>query len=145
MAIESTGTAASFGNTINNRQVAFTRAQMRAEAAVAEFMNKEVTSTRVQNTISKNIEKATDRVTSGKADDSTVELTDKDAANLNLRDNTNETTVQLTETIKTNARAILRGFMVTKQDVTGDQEVAVTIRWDKDSERAAEYFNKKFR
>lgn len=136
VAIESVGTAPSFGNTTNNLRNALTRAEMRANANVSEFLNKEITTSRVNNTIAKNIEKATDKVNSGKADDKTVEMTDKEAKNISLRENTNDTVVQLTETIQTSSRAILKGFVKVKEDVVGVQEVAVTIRWDLDSEDA---------
>jgi hypothetical protein len=136
VAIEATGTAPSFGNTTNNMRNALTRAEMRANANVSEFLNKEITTNRVNNTIAKNIEKATDKVNSGKADDKSVEMTDKEAKNISLRENTNDTVVQLTETIQTSSRSILKGFIKVKEDVVGVQEVSVTIRWDLDSEDA---------
>ena len=136
VAIEATGTAPSFGNTTNNLRNALTRAEMRANANVSEFLNKEITTNRVNNTIAKNIEKATDKVNSGKADDKSVEMTDKEAKNISLRENTNDTVVQLTETIQTSSRSILKGFVKVKEDVVGVQEVSVTIRWDLDSEDA---------
>ena len=109
---------------------------MRANANVSEFLNKEISTTRVNNTIAKNIEKANDIIKSGKADGSTVEMTDKEASNLSMRENNNNTVVQLTETIRTNSTAILKGFVKIKEDVVGVQEVAVTIRWDLNSESA---------
>lgn len=130
VAIESTGTAPSFGATINNRKNALTRAEMRANANVAEFLNKEITTNRVQTTIAKNIEKASDKARSGQDDGQTVEMTDNEAKNISLRENTNDTAVQLTETIRTNSQAVLRGFIKIKEEVVGSQEVAVTIRWD---------------
>jgi hypothetical protein len=136
VAIESTGTAPTFGATTSNRKNALTIAEMRANGNVSEFLNKEITTSRVNNTIAKNIEKATDIARSGKADGSTVEMTDKEAANTSLRENTNDTVVQLTETIKTNSSAILKGFVKIKEEVVGPQEVAVTIRWDLESESA---------
>jgi hypothetical protein len=136
VAIESTGTAPTFGATTSNRKNALTIAEMRANANVSEFLNKEITSTRVNNTIAKNIEKATDIARSGKADGSTVEMTDKEAGNSSVRENTNDTVVQLTETIRTNSSAILKGFIKIKEEVVGPQEVAVTIRWDINSETA---------
>ena len=136
VAIEATGTAPSFGNTTNNLRNALTRAEMRANANVSEFLNKEITTNRVNNTIAKNIEKATDKVNSGKADEKSVEMTDKEAKNISLRENTNDTVVQLTETIQTSSRSILKGFIKVKEDVVGVQEVSVTIRWDLDSEDA---------
>jgi len=136
VAIEAVGTAPSFGNTTNNLRNALTRAEMRANANVSEFLNKEITTNRVNNTIAKNIEKATDKVKAGKADDKAVEMTDKEANNISLRENTNDTVVQLTETIQTSSRAILKGFVKVKEEVVGVQEVSVTIRWDLDSEDA---------
>ena len=133
VAIEATGTAPSFGNTTSNMRNALTRAEMKAQAQVARFLNEEVTSDRVQKTIAKNIERATDKVNSGKADDSTVEMTDKEAKNISLRENNNDTVVTLTETIHTSAKSILSGFVKIDEKVIGDQEVAVTIRWDVES------------
>jgi len=136
VAIEATGTAPSFGNTTNNMRNALTRAEMRANANISEFLNKEITTNRVNNTIAKNIEKATDKVNAGKADDKAVEMTDKEASKVSLRENTNDTVVQLTESIQTSSRSILKGFVKVKEEVVGVQEVAVTIRWDLNSEDA---------
>lgn len=133
VAIEATGTAPSFGNTTSNMRNALTRAEMKAQAQVARFLNEEVTSDRVKKTIAKNIERATDKVNSGKADDSTVEMTDKEASNISLRENNNDTVVTLTETVRTSAKSILSGFVKIDEKVIGEQEVAVTIRWDVES------------
>jgi len=144
VAIESTATATSFGNTANNRKTALTVAEMRANSHVAEFIAKDISTTRVTSTIAKNLEKASDKVKSGNNDGSTVEMTDKEAATVSLRENNNETVHHLTETIRTNSQAILKGFVKINEEVTGNQEVSVTIRWDKDNERAAEMLRKKF-
>jgi len=144
IAIESTATATSFGNTANNRKTALTVAEMRANSQVAEFIAKDISTTRVTNTIAKNLEKASDKVKSGNGDDSTVEMSDKEAATISLRENNNETVHKLTETIRTSSQAILKGFVKINEEVVGNQEVLVTIRWDKDNERAAEMLRKKF-
>ena len=144
VAIESVGTAPTFGNTTSNRKNALTIAEMRANGNVSEFLNKEISTNRVNTTIAKNIEKAKDVIRSGKEDGSTVEMTDKEAANTSLRENQNDTVVQLTETIKTNSSAILKGFIKIKEEVVGPQEVAVTIRWDIDSEMARNQLVAKF-
>jgi hypothetical protein len=144
-AIESTATATSFGNTANNRKTALTVAEMRANAQVAEFIAKDISTTRVTSTIAKNLEKANDKVKSGNVDGSTVSMSDKEATSISLRENNNETVHNLTETIRTNSQAILKGFMKINEEVTGNQEVSVTIRWDKDSEQAAETLRKKFK
>jgi hypothetical protein len=144
VAIESTATATSFGNTANNRKTALTVAEMRANAQVSEFISKDISSNRVTNTIAKNLEKANDKIKSGTSDGSTVAMTDKEAATISLRENNNETIHTLTETIRTNSQAILKGFVKINEEVVGNQEVLVTIRWDKDNERAAETLRKKF-
>jgi hypothetical protein len=144
IAIESTATATSFGNTANNRKTALTVAEMRANSHVAEFISKDISTTRVTNTIAKNLEKASDKVKSGNSDGSAVEMTDKEAATVSLRENNNQTVHTLTETIRTNSQAILKGFVKINEEVVGNQEVSVTIRWDKDNERAAEMLRKKF-
>jgi hypothetical protein len=143
--IESTATATSFGNTANNRKTALTVAELRANAQVSEFIAKDISTTRVTNTIAKNLEKASDKVKSGNSDNKTVEMSEKEAATISLRENNNETVHQLTETIRTSSQAILKGFVKINEEVVGNQEVLVTIRWDKDSERAAETLRKKFK
>lgn len=130
VAVEATGTAPSFGATVNNRKNALTRAELRAKANVAAFLESQVSTSSVQDTLAKNIEKASDRVKTGKDDGSTVEMSDKEAKNISLRENNNETVVTLTETIRSSSTAILRGFRKINEKVVGDQEVAVTIRWD---------------
>ena len=144
IAIESTATATSFGNTANNRKTALTVAEMRANSHVAEFISKDISTTRVTNTIAKNLEKASDKVKSGNNDGAAVEMSDKEAATISLRENNNQTAHTLTETIRTNSQAILKGFVKINEEVVGNQEVSVTIRWDKDNERAAEMLRKKF-
>jgi len=133
VAIESIGTDPSYGGTVTNRKNALTRAEMRAKSNVAMFLNDSVTTERVQTTIAKNIEKASDKARSGNDDGQTVEMTDKEARNVSLRENDNHTAVTLTETIRTSASAILRGFTKVKEEVIGAQEVAVTVRWDLES------------
>lgn len=134
VAIEATGTAPSYGNTVTNRKTALIRAEMNAKAQVSEFLNNEITTSRVNTTIAKNIEKATDKVGSGNANDGeTVEMTDTEAKNVSLRENTNNTVSTLTETIKSSSQAVLRGFRKIEEKVVGNQEVAVTIRWDIES------------
>ncbi len=130
VAIESVGTAPANGGTTMNRKTALIRAEMNAKSNVAMFLNDQVSTTRVQTTIAKNIEKAKDRVNSGKDDGTTVEMTDQEAKNISLRENTNDTAIHLTETVRTSASAILRGFRKIDESVIGDQEVAVTVRWD---------------
>jgi len=144
LSIESTATATSFGNTANNRKTALIVAEMRANSHVSEFISKDISTTKVTSTLAKNLEKASDKVKSGNNDSKTVEMSDKEAASISLRENNNETVHNLTETIRTNSRAILKGFIKINEEVVGNQEVSVTIRWDKNSENAAETLRKKF-
>jgi len=138
VAIESTATHPTFGATVNNRSQALGRAKDKAYLQVSEFMKTEITSDRVTTTIAKNLEKARDKVSSGKiAEGEVVEMTDKEASNISVRDNANETIVTTTSKIKVETRSILKGFSVIKQEVVGDQEVAVTIRWDAVNQQTA--------
>lgn len=144
VAIESVGVVATNGNTANNLRTGLLRAEMQAKANVSHFISEEITSNRVTSTIAKNIEKAQDRINKGGADGQTVEITDQEAKGLSLRENSNDTAHNVTNTIRANSRSILRGFKLVGQDVTGDQEVKVTIRWDLESDRTAVVLRKKF-
>jgi len=147
VSITSSGSATTNGNSNNNRITALTRAQMKALANVAHFMNEEVTSNKVSNTIAKNIEKANDRIKSRTTTGETVNMSDNEAekdTNYSILENSNDTAHSLTENIRNNAQARLRGFYPVKQEVTGNQEVTVTMRWDKDSDTTAAQLRKKF-
>ena len=145
--IEAVGTASSNGNSDNNRRTALIRAGDRARANVRHFIQEDVSSTRVQNTIAKNVEKANDRMKSRTTTGEIVSMSDSDAekdTNHSVRENSNDTAYQLSENIRVNAQGILRGFKVIKQEVVGTQEVSVTIRWDKESENISNQLRKKF-
>lgn len=147
VAIESVGTAATNGNTESNRRTGLIRAGDRARAQVRHFIQEDVSSTRVSSTLAKNVEKASDRMKSRTTVGEVVSMSDSDAekdTNHSVRENSNDTAYQLQETIRVNASGILRGFKVVKQEVVGPQEVSVTIRWDKESERVSNQLRKKF-
>lgn len=149
VSIEAVGTAPTFGNTTNNRKNALIRAEMQAGANVSHFIKQNITSSRVTTTIAKNVEKARDKLNTSHGGHEPVEMLDTDAAaapavNVSVRENSNDTAVNLTTTIRANSTAVLRGFKVVSQEVTGPQEVAVTIRWDRDSERTARSLESKF-
>ena len=147
VSIEAVATASANGNTESNRRTALIRAGDRARASVRHFIDEEINSSRVNTTLAKNVEKASDRIKSRTANGDTVEMSDTEAdkdTNFSIRDNSNDTAYGLTETIRVNASGILRGFKVVKQEVVGKQEVSVTIRWDKESDRAAGALRKKF-
>lgn len=147
VSIESVGTASANGNTESNRRTALIRAGDRARAQVRHFIQEDISSTRVTTTLAKNVEKASDRLKSRTTTGEVVKMSDSDAekdTNHSVRENSNDTAYHLQETIRVNAQGILRGFKVIKQEMTGPQEVAVTIRWDKESERVSNILNKKF-
>ena len=147
VSIESVGTASTNGNTESNRRTALIRAGDRARAQVRHFIQEDISSTRVTTTLAKNVEKASDRLKSRTTTGEVVKMSDSDAekdTNHSVRENSNDTAYHLQETIRVNAQGILRGFKVIKQEMTGPQEVAVTIRWDKESERVSNILNKKF-
>jgi hypothetical protein len=145
--IEAVGTASANGNTESNRRTALIRAGDRARANVRHFIQEDVSSTRVTNTLAKNVEKASDRMKSRTTTGEVVSMSDSDAekdTNHSVRENSNDTAYQLNENIRVNAQGILRGFKVVKQEVVGAQEVSVTIRWDKESEIVSNQLRKKF-
>jgi hypothetical protein len=147
ISIEAIGTASTNGNTESNRRTALIRAGDRARANVRNFIQEDVSSTRVTTTFAKNVEKASDRMKSRTTTGEVVAMSDSDAekdTNHSVRENSNDTAYQLSETIRVNAQGILRGFKVIKQEVIGAQEVAVTIRWDKESEQVSNQLRKKF-
>jgi hypothetical protein len=140
LAIEATATA--WTNGASSVQVNEGRkvAKSQAMANVSHFINTQVTSSRVTNTIAKHVEKAKDEMKSGES-----EMTDKEAKAINtaVRENSNDTARTVTSTIRENSEAILRGFRTVKEEKVGQQEVAVTIRWDKESEKAANELRKR--
>jgi hypothetical protein len=62
-----------------------------------------------------------------------------------VRENTTNTVQTMTETVRVNAAGILRGLYVKEANIVDRQTVQVTLRWDKDSERASDYFRNRFR
>ena len=145
--IEAVATASTNGNSENDRRTALIRAGDRARASVRNFIQEDVSSTRVQTTLAKNVEKASDRMKSRTTTGEVVSMSDTDAekdTNFSVRENSNDTAYQLSETIRVNSQGILRGFKVIKQEVVGPQAVSVTIRWDKESENVSNQLRKKF-
>lgn len=142
VAIEATASTWTNGN--SPAVVSEARKVARAEAFshVSHFINTQITSTRVTQTIAKHVEKAKDQMNSGSSEES--EMTDKEAKNISSRENSNDTARTVTRTIREHSESILRGFTVIKEEKVGQQEISVTIRWDKDSDRAARQMRKQF-
>jgi PBP1b-binding outer membrane lipoprotein LpoB len=147
-AIEVTAYAPSFGNSENNRENAFRVAEMRAKAKLRHFINEDVSSSQTKQVIAKNIEKANDRIKQRISANEEVNMTDDEATketNFAIRENTNDTVQTLTEVVRVNAQGIMRGVRAIDEKIVDRQTVQVTIRWDKDSDRASEFFRNKWR
>lgn len=146
VSIESTAVTYTNGNSSANMRNGLLIAGDKARAQVSHFIKEEISSTRVTNTIAKNIEKAKDVFSKNPDSTETVEVSDKEVTekNSNTRENSNNTARTMTETVRVSSNAILRGFKVVKQEVVAPQEVAVTIRWDKESEQVSNALSKKF-
>lgn len=138
--IEVTAYGTSNGNTENNREDAFKVAELRAKAKLRHFVHEEVYSTRTVTTMSKNIEKANDRIKNRIANSEDVKMSDDEASkdtNWAIRENNNDIARNVVETIRTNAQGILRGVHIIDETVVDKQTVSTTIRWDKNSNRAS--------
>jgi PBP1b-binding outer membrane lipoprotein LpoB len=146
-AIEVTGYANSFGNSEALRERAFIAAEMDAKARLIRFMNEGVGSNNFAQTVTKNVEKAQDRIKNRIRADEEVEMSDQDAmkdTNFAIRENTNEVVRTLSESIRNNAEGKLRGTMLKEADIVDRQTVRAVIRWDHNTERAATYMRKRF-
>lgn len=146
--IEVTAYAPSYGNSEVNREQAFRVAEMNAKAKLRKFIHEDVATSETKQVISKNIEKANDRIKQRINANEEVNMTDDEATketNWAVRENTNETVQNLTETIRVNAAGILRGVYVKDEVIVDRQTVQVTIRWDKQSEGASQYFRNTWR
>lgn len=145
-AIEATGYATSFGNTEANRETAFQVAEDTAKANLSRFVKDDVTTSRVTNTFTKNIEKATDEYKrKGVADEVSVSDTDKALTTDNNRVNSNETVRTVTNIITSRSQMIIQGAQVTSQEIVDKQTVAVTIRWSVENADAVKGISKYFR
>jgi len=147
-AIEVTAYAPSFGNSENNRENAFRVAEMRAKAKLRHFIQEDVSSSQTKQVIAKNIEKANDRIKQRISANEEVSMTDDEATketNFAIRENTNDTVQTLTEVVRVNAQGIMRGVRAVDERIVDRQTVQVTIRWDKDSERASQFFRNQWR
>lgn len=138
--IEVTAYAPSFGNSEVLRENAFKVGADQAKAKLIRFLKEDIQTSTVTKTISKNIEKANDRIkqkiTAGESVDMSDEDADKDT-NYAVRENTNDTTREFIETVRGQAQGILKGVYVSEEKIVDRQTVAVTIRWDRDSQRSA--------
>jgi hypothetical protein len=147
-AIEVTAYAPSFGNSEANREAAFGVAHDVALVKLNRFISDEVTTSRVTNTLTKNVEKANDKLKSKISTQEVISVTDDDSfpnSNIASRENINEVIRTVTESIRTQSSGILRGVRSVEEKIVDRQTVAVTIRWDKDSEKAVQELRRRIR
>ena len=146
-AIEVTGYAPSFGNSEVMRETAFTVAHDVALGNLIRFVKQDIATSRVTNTLTKNVEKANDRIKAKIRADEEVTMSDEDAAkdtNYAVRENINDTVRTVTDSIRSQATGIVRGVRVTDESIVDRQTVSVTIRWSVEGEKAADSLRKHF-
>lgn len=141
-------TPPSFGSSEANREVAFGVAHDAALVKLNRFISDEVTTSRVTNTLTKNVEKANDKLKSKISTREVISVTDDDLfpdSNIASRENINEVIRTVTESIRTQSSGILRGVRSVDEKIVDRQTVAVTVRWDKDSEKAVQELRRRIR
>jgi len=146
-AIEVTGYAPSFGASEVMRETAFKVAHDQALDKLIRFVKQDISSSRVTNTIAKNIEKAEDNIKRKIKRDEEFEMTDEEAmkdTNIAVRKNTSDTVRTMTDSVRTNAQGIIKGARAIEEEIVGPQTVKVVIRWDTNSERASNYLRSRF-
>jgi hypothetical protein len=128
------------------REQAFKVAHDAALDKLIRFVKQDITSNRVTETMSRNVEKAIDQRKAKIRSDEEVAASDDDFKDSNLatRSNTNETVRTVVDTVRTNAQGIIRGARAIDERIVDRQTVAVVVRWDTDSDRASKFFQKRF-
>ena len=142
-----TGYAPSFGASEALRENAFKVSYDVALDKLIRFIKQDINSTRVTNTMAKNIEKAADRTKTRIAAGEDVEMSDADAAkdtNFAVRENTNDTVRSFTEVIRTQANGIIRGAQIVEQKIVDRQTVSTTIKWESSVSNAVRGLRKQF-
>lgn len=145
--IEVTSYATSNGNSENNRETAFKIAEIQAKAKLRHFIQEEVYSSNTVNTLTKNIEKANDRIKNRITNSEEVSMSDDEASkdtNWAIRENSNNIARTVVETVRKSAHGILRGVYIADQAIVDRQTVSVTIRWDSQSNSASTQLRKAF-
>jgi predicted nucleic acid-binding protein len=146
-AIEVTAYATSNGNSENLREAAFQVAEDKARGKLQEFIESDIKTSRVTNTLTKNVEKANDRIKQRISNGEEVAMSDTDAdkdTNFTVRENSNDVARQITDTIRVNSAGIQRGVRTVDEKIVDRQTVQVTIRWDRDSYEFSSSLKSKF-
>jgi hypothetical protein len=122
VAIESTSTAPSNGGTTNNRKNAMESACSYAMANVAHWMGERTQSFRTVERVGNSKELSESQET---------ENSDRDVGRTESsnRQNSNDTNVVVTNTVRRSSERFLQGWQPVRQDVVGKQEVSCTMGW----------------
>jgi hypothetical protein len=143
-AIEVTGYAAVWGNSMNAARESYRVAELEAKKSLSDFINREtITSTTSVQMISNNLEHARDQNTNRFASNKPVELSSSDEQfagppnpaaeeNIAVRNNAVRIASQLRTTITTQNRGIIGGLYLKEGTVIDDgRAVRVVMRWDR--------------
>lgn len=124
VSIESTSVAPSNGGTTNNRKNAMDAACSYAMANVAHWMGERTQSFRTVERTGTSKELSESQET---------ESSDRDIGRgeSSNRQNSNDTTVLVTNTVRRSSERFLQGWQPIKQDVVGKQEVSCTMGWSR--------------
>ena len=124
VSIESTSVAPSNGGTTNNRKNAMDAACSYAMANVAHWMGERTQSFRTVERTGTSKELAESQET---------ESSDRDVGRgeSSNRQNSNDTTIVVTNTVRRSSERFLQGWQPIKQDVVGKQEVSCTMGWSR--------------
>lgn len=137
-AIEVTGYAAAWGNSMSAVRESYRVAELEAKKSLSDFINKEtITSTTSVKMISNNLEHAQDQNTNKFANNlatTDTEVSGKTGTEENtaVRNNALKIASQLNTTITTQNRGIIGGLYVKDAGIIdGGRAVKVVMRWDK--------------
>jgi hypothetical protein len=143
-AIEVTGYAAVWGNSMNAARESYRVAELEAKKSLSDFINREtITSTTSVRMISNNLEHAQDKNTNRFASNQGAELATSDdqvtgpskpgtEENTAVRNNALRIASQLRTTITTQNRGIIGGLYLKESSVIDDgRAVRVVMRWDR--------------
>lgn len=143
-AIEVTGYAAVWGNSMNAARESYRVAELEAKKSLSDFINKEtISSTTSVRMISNNLEHAQDQNTNRFASNKSAELVSSDdqvtgppnpsaEENTAVRNNAIRIASQLRTTITTQNRGIIGGLYLKESAVIdGGRAVKVVMRWDR--------------
>jgi hypothetical protein len=143
-AIEVTGYAAVWGNSMNAARESYRVAELEAKKSLSDFINREtISSTTSVRMISNNLEHAQDQNTNRFASNKGAELASSDdqfmgppnpaaGENTAVRNNAVRIASQLRTTITTQNRGIIGGLYLKESAVIDDgRAVKVVMRWDR--------------